>query len=269
LHLKHMSSFTTILLRFCTWNMFSFTTILFCAFAPETYVQVHNYSSLRVCTWNLYSMCFSAWNIYPVSQLSFGNLRFSNYLSILSMLSPLFCITTMFHPFVSSFVCFLLFSFPSFRPFQLFFVLSLGATLLPFLLLVSTIYRASNVRPAVSAVRFRLSLDGPTGCQFRRQETSVHVSTRWSWGYWRFAEWSCRNVPSHKTPFLVVQRYSPQNTWSPKESHRYLDESSRDSSVGIETGYKMDGAGSIPGRDKRFFSTPQRPNQLRARPVYL
>jgi hypothetical protein len=113
-------------------------------------------------------MCFSAWNTYPVLQLRFGNLRFSNYLSIRSLLSPLFCFTTMFHSFLSFFHCFLLFSFPpSFRPFQPFFVLSHGATL----------HRASNLRPAVSAVRFRLSLDGPTGCQFRRQWTSAQVST--------------------------------------------------------------------------------------------
>jgi hypothetical protein len=186
-----MSSFTTILLcafapetylqfhnhnysslRFCTWNLYSvsqlffsellylkfifrFTTILLCAFAPETYVQFHNYSSLRFCTWN----------ICPVSQLCFGNLRFCNYLSILSLLSPLFFFTTMFHLFVSFFLCLFPSVFHSFF-FQTFSTvfralslsLSLGATLLSFLLLVTTIYRASNVRPAVSEVRFRLSL---------------------------------------------------------------------------------------------------------------
>jgi hypothetical protein len=37
----------------------------------------------------------------------------------------------------------------------------------------------------------------------------------------------------------------------------------RDSSVGIATGYKLDGPGSISGRDKRFFFCPQRPDLLR------
>jgi hypothetical protein len=37
------------------------------------------------------------------------------------------------------------------------------------------------------------------------------------------------------------------------------------SSVGIETGYGLDGRGSIPDRGKRFvFSTPQRPDRLRS-----
>jgi hypothetical protein len=35
-----------------------------------------------------------------------------------------------------------------------------------------------------------------------------------------------------------------------------------DSSLGIATGYGMDGRGSIPGRGKSFFSTPQRPEQF-------
>jgi hypothetical protein len=34
---------------------------------------------------------------------------------------------------------------------------------------------------------------------------------------------------------------------------------SRNSSVGIETDYELDSRGSIPGRGKRFFSSPQRP----------
>jgi hypothetical protein len=36
----------------------------------------------------------------------------------------------------------------------------------------------------------------------------------------------------------------------------------RDRSVGITTGYGLDGRGSISGRVKRFFSTPQRPDRL-------
>jgi hypothetical protein len=31
---------------------------------------------------------------------------------------------------------------------------------------------------------------------------------------------------------------------------------SRDSSVGIATGYGLDGRGSIPGKGKKFFSSP-------------
>jgi hypothetical protein len=37
---------------------------------------------------------------------------------------------------------------------------------------------------------------------------------------------------------------------------------SRDSSVRIETGYWSDSWGSIPGRGKRFFTFPQRPDRL-------
>jgi hypothetical protein len=37
---------------------------------------------------------------------------------------------------------------------------------------------------------------------------------------------------------------------------------SQDSLVGIATGYSLDGRGSIPGRGKRFSSTPQRPYRL-------
>jgi hypothetical protein len=36
---------------------------------------------------------------------------------------------------------------------------------------------------------------------------------------------------------------------------------SRDSSVDIPTGYGLDGRGSIPGRGKRFFCTPQGPDR--------
>jgi hypothetical protein len=36
---------------------------------------------------------------------------------------------------------------------------------------------------------------------------------------------------------------------------------SRDSSVGIATGYGLDGRGSISGKDKRFFYTSQRPDR--------
>jgi hypothetical protein len=35
-----------------------------------------------------------------------------------------------------------------------------------------------------------------------------------------------------------------------------------DSSVGIATGYGLDGRGSIPCRAKRFFSSPQLPDSL-------
>jgi hypothetical protein len=37
---------------------------------------------------------------------------------------------------------------------------------------------------------------------------------------------------------------------------------SRNSSVGIATGYVLDGRDSISGKGKRFFSTPQRPDWL-------
>jgi hypothetical protein len=37
----------------------------------------------------------------------------------------------------------------------------------------------------------------------------------------------------------------------------------RDSSDGIVTGYGMDDRSSIPGKGRKFFSTPQRPTQPR------
>jgi hypothetical protein len=44
---------------------------------------------------------------------------------------------------------------------------------------------------------------------------------------------------------------------------------SRDSSVGIETDYGLDFWGSIPGRGKIFFFTPQRPDRLWGPPSLL
>jgi hypothetical protein len=44
---------------------------------------------------------------------------------------------------------------------------------------------------------------------------------------------------------------------------------SQDSSVGIVTGYMLDRLGSIPGRDKRYFSSPQCPDQLWGPPTLL
>jgi hypothetical protein len=43
----------------------------------------------------------------------------------------------------------------------------------------------------------------------------------------------------------------------------------RDSSVGIETGYRLNSRGSFPGRVNRFFSAPQRPDQLLVPPSLL
>jgi hypothetical protein len=43
----------------------------------------------------------------------------------------------------------------------------------------------------------------------------------------------------------------------------------RDSLVSITMGYGLDGWGSIPGRAKRFFSTPQHPDQLWGPPSLL
>jgi hypothetical protein len=42
----------------------------------------------------------------------------------------------------------------------------------------------------------------------------------------------------------------------------------RDSSVGIETGYGLDGQSSIPA-EVRFFSSPQRPDRLWGQPSLL
>jgi hypothetical protein len=40
-------------------------------------------------------------------------------------------------------------------------------------------------------------------------------------------------------------------------------------SVGVATGYGLDGRGSIPGRSKRHFSSPQRPDRLWGPPSLL
>jgi hypothetical protein len=45
--------------------------------------------------------------------------------------------------------------------------------------------------------------------------------------------------------------------------------STRDSSVSIETGYGMDGKGSIPGRGRRFLCSQQRPDRLWGPPSLL
>jgi hypothetical protein len=43
---------------------------------------------------------------------------------------------------------------------------------------------------------------------------------------------------------------------------------SRDSSVGIVMGDGLDDRGSIPGRGKLYFSSPQRPDRLSAHPAF-
>jgi hypothetical protein len=53
------------------------------------------------------------------------------------------------------------------------------------------------------------------------------------------------------------------------DSSRFVEVGSfcgiRDSSVGIATGYGLDGRGSISGGGKRFFCTPQHPDRLLGR----
>jgi hypothetical protein len=44
---------------------------------------------------------------------------------------------------------------------------------------------------------------------------------------------------------------------------------SQNSSVGVATGYGLDGRGSIPRSGKRFFSSPQRPDWLWGSPSLL
>jgi hypothetical protein len=203
LDMKYMSTFTTILL--CTFApeiyMFSFTTIL-CALAPETYVQFHNYSSLHFCTWN----------ICPVSQLFFSailHLKFIfRFTNIILCASP----PEIYPQFHNSalgiydsviicrlFLCYVLCSalLPCFI--RIFLSLFPSVFLFFFFQTFSTVFRSlswrhssffspscfhylppSNVRPAVSLVRFRLSLDGPTGCQVR----SLRTSRLGSSGHW-------------------------------------------------------------------------------------
>jgi hypothetical protein len=74
-------------------------------------------------------------------------------------------------------------------------------------------------------------------------------------------------MPEVYRDFLNLQRRCWDNTLitqRPLSSTR-----SRDSSVGIATGYWLDGQGSIPGRGKRFFSTPQRPDHASLQIYFL
>jgi hypothetical protein len=57
--------------------------------------------------------------------------------------------------------------------------------------------------------------------------------------------------------FIIVNRALLGPTWN------------RDSSVGIAMGYGLDGRGLIPGKGKRFFSTPQLLNRLWGPPNLL
>jgi hypothetical protein len=59
--------------------------------------------------------------------------------------------------------------------------------------------------------------------------------------------WQLKAFPKSKNPSFVPIR---------------KQEGSRGSSVGLAKGYEMDGQGSISGRDKRSFFTPQRPDRL-------
>jgi hypothetical protein len=49
----------------------------------------------------------------------------------------------------------------------------------------------------------------------------------------------------------------------------YISFKSRDISVGIATGYGLDGQSSIPGEGKRFFYIPQRSDRLWGQPSFL
>jgi hypothetical protein len=49
----------------------------------------------------------------------------------------------------------------------------------------------------------------------------------------------------------------------------YPNKESRDNSVGIVTSYRLHGRGSIPGRAKRLFSSPQRSDRLWGPPSLL
>jgi hypothetical protein len=47
-----------------------------------------------------------------------------------------------------------------------------------------------------------------------------------------------------------------------KFTYNLFKDRKRDSSVGIATSYGLEGRGSVPGRNKRFFSSPQRPDRF-------
>jgi hypothetical protein len=78
--------------------------------------------------------------------------------------------------------------------------------------------------------------------------------------------------------FVTNRRYcfnsrSAQRTSGPgADVSHHLDnvrQGTRDSSVGIVTGYRLDGRGLFPGRAKKFISTPQRPDRLWGSPSLL
>jgi hypothetical protein len=71
------------------------------------------------------------------------------------------------------------------------------------------------------------------------------------------------SVPNGAKPDVTASHTSWQSLqpWSMLFSFHFSSSRNWDRSVGIATGYGLDGPGSIPG-NARFFSSPQRPDRL-------
>jgi hypothetical protein len=75
-------------------------------------------------------------------------------------------------------------------------------------------------------------------------------------------------VCAHITEIIILEDFN--NCTNPYNISEFLHINvSRDSSVGIATGYGLDVGGSIPGRGNRFFATPQIPDHIWSPPSLL
>jgi hypothetical protein len=110
--------------------------------------------------------------------------------------------------------------------------------------------------PAVSTSSSRFQTHGGLHNPNRYWDTNWNHSIG-SFHYSCFFMYTNREISCYKTPKI---HYVTTRTVSCR---------SRDSSVGIPTGYGLDGWGSLPGRGKRFFSTPQSPDRLWGPPSLL
>jgi hypothetical protein len=103
-----------------------------------------------------------------------------------------------------------------------------------------------------------------TGQAFSRQHPTVEFRVRslvlWDfwWTMWHWERYSSRTSVSPANSHSTALIYHP----GPVQHPHYWPANqlgSRDSSVGISTGYGLDGWGSITGRGQKLFSTVSRP----------
>jgi hypothetical protein len=75
-------------------------------------------------------------------------------------------------------------------------------------------------------------------------------------------------LPGIKLLHLVVQPVARRYTYYAIPAYVHFKMAIRDNSIGIATAYRLDGRGSILGREKRHFSSPQHPNPLWGQPNF-